>query len=123
MIYIQSLVNVSDNSTALVCKCIHHASKSKVSFSSLADIIKVSIQKKESNSKIKKKIFFALIIHTAKNVRRRNGFFFNFQQNNILLLQDNFEPLAEIQKVPLPKEFLYNNSKKISSFFLKNDFL
>jgi len=88
-----SYLTVSDNSGAKKVQCIHVLRNSRRRYARIGDTVLVSAKKvKHAKKIIKKKIYRALLISTAKGFRRPKGRTIRFRQNRVLILseQDKF---------------------------------
>jgi large subunit ribosomal protein L14 len=123
MIFFQTKLRVSDNSGAFLVKCIKifHNSKKK---SIIGDKILVTIKKFKKYAKIKKKkIHFGLIIRTKEQINRLNGISLSFNQNNIIIINKDNEPLYNRFVGPITKEFRKRKKKNIKILSLVKDII
>jgi large subunit ribosomal protein L14 len=82
MIQAQTILNVADNSGAKKAMCIKVLGGSKRRFATVGDIIVVAVKAAQPNGKIKKgSVQRAVIVRTAKEVRRADGSYIRFQDN------------------------------------------
>jgi large subunit ribosomal protein L14 len=122
MIYFQTKLIVSDNSGAHVVKCIKTLLGQKKK-SIIGDTILVTIKKLKKYAKIKKKkIYFGLIIRTKKNIFRSNGTFISFDQNNIIFVSKENEPIYNRIKGHIVKEFRKKKKKKYKNFIFSKKY-
>lgn len=98
MIQQQTVIKVSDNSGAKTVRCIKVLGGFKKKQASLGDIIIVSIQKVRKLKKIskvkKKEIYKALIIRTKNHLKKKNGFYVEFQENAVALMSKQGTPIG-----------------------------
>ena len=126
MIQQQSLLNVSDNSGAKIAKCIKILGGFKKKIGHVGSIVTVSIKElrynvNQKNLKIKKgDIFRGIVIRTKKNIRNRNQIFNYFNDNAIILLNKQNNPIATRIIGPISKE-LKTNKIKLNS--ISNNFV
>lgn len=126
MIQQQSLLNVSDNSGAKIAKCIKILGGFKKKIGYVGSIVTVSIKElrynvNQKNLKIKKgDIFRGIIIRTKKNIRSKNQIFNYFNDNAVILLNKQNNPLATRIIGPIAKE-LKTNKIKLNS--MSNNFV
>jgi len=84
-----SYLIVSDNSGAKKVQCIHVLGNSWRRYARTGDTILVTAKKVKHTKKIiKKKIYRALLISTAKGFRRPKGQTIRFHKNRVLMLSD-----------------------------------
>lgn len=107
MIYKETQLFVIDNSGAFKVKCIGLFKNSPKNFSTVGDIIKISIQnlKKKGNIKVKKgQIFNALITSVKKDIGssyRFNGFSKTLGKNTVVLLNNNNKLIGTRINIPV----------------------
>ena len=81
MIQTETILEVADNSGAKKVACIKVLGGSKRRYASVGDIIMVSIKDAMPHSKVKKgDILEAVIVRTAKEVRRPDGTYIKFDK-------------------------------------------
>jgi len=121
MIQIQTLLKVGDNSGAKIVRCLKILKKGhQPRYGKIGDIIVVSIQrirsKNKLTSKVKKgEIFFAVIVKTKANLKRKQGLSLVFNNNVVVLLNKQHKPLATRIFGLMPKELRTNKLSKIIS--------
>lgn len=95
MIQMQSVLGVTDNSGAKKVMCIKVLGGSHHMIASLGDIIVVSIKEAIPNGKVKKgEVHRALIVRTKYNTKRQDGSIIRFDDNAVILLNKQGEPLG-----------------------------
>lgn len=105
MILKGSYLTVSDNSGAKKVQCIHVLRNSHRRYARIGDTVLVSAKKvKHAKKIVKKKIYRALIISTAKGFRRPKGSTIRFRTNRILLLSDQNKFLGTRVDGPICRE-------------------
>ena len=83
MIQVESTLQVADNSGAKKVACIKVLGGSHRRYASVGDIIVVSVKEAMPHSKVKKgDVMKAVIVRTAKEVRRMDGSYIKFDGNN-----------------------------------------
>lgn len=116
MIQMQSRLNVADNSGAKKVMCIKVLGGSKRRYASIGDVIKVSIKEALPNSRVKKgEVYNAVIVRTAKGIRRRDGSAIRFDSNSAVLLNANLQPIGTRIFGPVTRELRGNKFMKIVS--------
>jgi len=94
MIQVQSVLDVADNSGAKRVLCIKVLGGSKRRYATVGDIIKVSIREAIPNSKVRRgTVMEAVIVRTAKELRRADGSYIRFDDNAAVLVKDG-EPVG-----------------------------
>ena len=92
MIQMQSHLDVADNSGARRVQCIKVLGGSKRKYASLGDVIVVSVKEAIPNGKVKKgDVHRAVIVRTAKEVRRPDGSYIRFDTNSAVLIDNKGE--------------------------------
>jgi len=95
MIQVQSRLEVADNTGAREVKCIKVLGGSKRRYASVGDIIKVSIKDAAPRGRVKKgDVYNAVVVRTAKGVRRPDGSLIKFYGNAAVLLNNKLEPIC-----------------------------
>ncbi len=114
MIQMQTSLTVADNSGAKRVQCIKVLGGSKRKFASIGDIIVVSIKESIPNSKTPKgKVFKAVIVRTVKEIARKDGSFIRFDDNSVVMLNANLEPIATRIFGPVARELRTKQFMKI----------
>ncbi len=87
MIQKESKVTIADNSGGKIGKIIGMRGRSNASIASLGDIVTVSIQQAIPRAMVKKhQVERAVIVRTAKEVRRKDGTYIRFDDNAVVLI-------------------------------------
>ena len=95
MIQMQTMLEVADNSGARKVMCIKVLGGSKRRYASVGDIIKVSIKDAAPKGRVKKgDVYNAVVVRTAKGVRRPDGSLVKFDDNAAVLLNNKLEPIG-----------------------------
>lgn len=95
MIQVQTILNVADNSGVKKVMCIKVPGGSKRRYASVSDVIICSVKEVIAASKIQKgSVVRAVIVRTAKEVRRKDGSYIRFDDNSVVLISKNNEPLG-----------------------------
>lgn len=116
MIQIESSMEVADNSGAKRVACIKVLGGSKRRYASVGDIILVSIKDAMPHSKVKKgDVMQAVIVRTAKELRRADGSYIKFDTNAAVLLSKQGEPIGTRIFGPVARELRGKNFMKIIS--------
>lgn len=91
----KSMLDVADNSGARRVQCIKVFVGSKRKYASIGDIIVVSVREANPRGRVKKgDIRKAVVVRTAKEVRREDGTVMRFDRNAVVLLNNNNEPIG-----------------------------
>ena len=116
MIQMQTKLEVADNSGAKEVKCIKVLGGSKRMSAGLGDIIVVAVQQTLPGGKIKKgDVKKAVIVRTAYPLRREDGSYIQFDNNSVVILNNNNEPVGTRIFGPVARELRGKNFTKICS--------
>ncbi len=116
MIQTQTKLKVADNSGAKLLSCIKVLGGSKRRYASVGDIIVVSVKEAMPNSKVKKgDVVRAVIVRTAKGLRRPDGSYIKFDDNSAVLINQQMEPIGTRIFGPVARELRAKNFMKIIS--------
>ena len=116
MIQMQTNLEVADNSGARRVMCIKVLGGSKRRYASIGDIIKVTIKVAAPRGRVKKgEIYNAVVVRTAKGVRRQDGSLVKFDGNAAVLLNAKLEPIGTRIFGPVTRELRTEKFMKIVS--------
>ena len=120
MIQQQTILQVADNSGAKKVKCIKVIGGLKKKISFLGDVIRVSVKELRNKSKITSKVrkgevLKGIIVRTKKNINKKDGVFFSFFENAVVLLNNQNKLLGTRILGPLPKQLRKNKFLKLAS--------
>jgi len=114
MIQMQSHLDVADNSGARRVQCIKVLGGSKRKYAGLGDVIVVSVKEAIPNGKVKKgDVHKAVIVRTAKEVRRADGSYIRFDTNSAVLIDNKNEPIGTRIFGPVARELRGRQYMKI----------
>lgn len=116
MIQMQSNLEVADNSGARRVQCIKVLGGSKRKYASVGDIIVVSVKEAIPRGKVKKgDVVKAVIVRTAKEIRRSDGSSIRFDTNAAVLVNNQGEPVGTRIFGPVTRELRTKGHMKIVS--------
>ena len=116
MIQMQTILEVADNTGARKVMCIKVLGGSKRRYASVGDIIKVSIKDAAPRGRVKKgDVYNAVVVRTAKGVRRPDGALIKFDGNAAVLLNTKLEPIGTRIFGPVTRELRTERFMKIVS--------
>lgn len=116
MIQTQTMLQVADNSGARRVMVIKVLGGSKRRYASIGDVVKVTIKEAIPRGKVKKgEVVFAVIVRTAKGVRRADGSLIRFDGNAAVLLNTQLQPIGTRIFGPVTRELRGENFMKIIS--------
>ena len=112
----QTVLDVADNSGAKRVQCIKVLGGSKRRYAAIGDVIKVSVKDAIQRGKVKKgEIYTAVVVRTAKGVRRNDGSLIRFDGNAAVLLDSRQEPIGTRIFGPVTRELRTKQFMKIIS--------
>jgi len=116
MIQMQTRLDVADNSGARVVQCIKVLGGSHRRYAGIGDVIKVSVKEAIPRGKVKKgDVYNAVVVRTAKGVRRPDGSLIRFDGNAAVLLNNKLEPIGTRIFGPVTREMRSERFMKIIS--------
>lgn len=120
MIQTHTHLDVADNSGARKVMCIKVLGGSRRRYAGIGDIIKVSVKDAIPLGKVKKgEVLNALIIRTRSGVRRSDGSLIRFDNNSVVLLNAQLQPIGTRVFGPVTRELRTENFMKIVSLALE----
>jgi large subunit ribosomal protein L14 len=116
MIQMQTNLDVADNSGARRVQCIKVLGGSKRKYASVGDIIVVSVKEAIPRGRVKKgDVMKAVVVRTAKDIRRPDGSIIRFDRNAAVLVDNKKEPIGTRIFGPVPRELRAKQHMKIIS--------
>ncbi len=116
MIQTESRLQVADNTGASEVLCIKVLGGSKRRYAHIGDVIKVSVKAAAPRGRVKKgDIYNAVVVRTAKGVRRPDGSLIKFDENAAVLLNAKLEPIGTRIFGPVTRELRTERFMKIVS--------
>ena len=116
MIQNESRLEVADNTGAKSVLCIKVLGGSTRRYASVGDIIKVSIKEASAHGRVKKgDVYSAVVVRTAKGIRRSDGSLIKFDVNAAVLLNAKLEPIGTRIFGPVTRELRTEKFMKIVS--------
>lgn len=116
MIQMQTNLDVADNSGARRVQCIKVLGGSKRKYASVGDIIVVSVKEAIPRGRVKKgDVMKAVVVRTAKDIRRPDGSAIRFDRNAAVLVTAQMEPIGTRIFGPVTRELRTKNHMKIVS--------
>ena len=116
MIHNETNLEVADNSGARRVQCIKVLGGSKRKFASVGDVIVVSIKEAIPKGKVSKgDVHQAVIVRTAKEIRRNDGSAIRFDKNAAVLINKQLEPIGTRIFGPVTRELRAKKFMKIIS--------
>ncbi|MBM3482598.1 MAG: 50S ribosomal protein L14 [Alphaproteobacteria bacterium] len=116
MIQAQTHLDVADNSGARRVECIKVLGGSRRRVATIGDVIVVAIKDAIPRGKVKKgEVHKAVIVRTAKEIRRPDGTSIRFDRNAAVLINAQNEPIGTRIFGPVTRELRAKQYMKIIS--------
>lgn len=116
MIQMQTILDVADNSGARRVMCIKVLGGSKRRYANVGDVIKITVKDATPRGRVKKgDVYNAVVVRTAKGVRRADGALIKFDSNAVVLLNNKLEPMGTRIFGPVTRELRTERFMKIVS--------
>ena len=116
MIQQESYLKVADNTGAKEIKCIRVLGGSKRKYGNIGDVIDASVRKSTPGGQVKKgEVVKAVIVRSAKGVRRADGTYVRFDENAAVLIKDDKNPRGTRIFGPVARELRDKDYMKILS--------
>ena len=116
MIQEESILKIADNTGAKRALCIRVLGGSGRRYARVGDVIVVTIKDALPNAGVKKgEVARAVIVRTAKEMRRKDGSYIRFDENAAVLIGDGGEPRGTRIFGPVGRELREKRYMKIVS--------
>ena len=116
MIQQESYLKVADNTGAKEIKCIRVLGGAKRKWGNIGDVIVASVRKAAPGGQVKKgDVVRAVIVRSAKGVRRADGTYVRFDENAAVLIRDDKNPVGTRIFGPVARELRDKDYMKILS--------
>ena len=116
MIQQESYLKVADNTGAKEIKCIRVLGGSTRKYGNIGDVIVASVRKAAPGGTVKKgEVVKAVIVRSAKGVRRNDGTYVRFDDNAAVLIKDDKNPRGTRIFGPVARELRDKDYMKILS--------
>ena len=116
MIQEETLLKVADNTGAKVLKTIRILGGSRRKYGNIGDIVVASVRKAAPGGQVKKgDVVKAVIVRSAKGVRRQDGTYVRFDETAAVLIKDDKTPTGTRIFGPVARELRDKDYMKILS--------
>ncbi|EKD41534.1 MAG: 50S ribosomal protein L14 [uncultured bacterium] len=116
MIQMTTVLNSADNSGAKKLYCIKVLGGTRRKYATIGDTIVVAVKEAIPNAKVKKgDVKKGVIVRTKKGFRRPDGTYIRFDENSIVLVDNNGEPMGTRIFGPVARELRAKKFMKIIS--------
>ena len=116
MIQQQSYLKVADNTCAKEIMCIRVLGGSGRRYANIGDVIVASVKKAAPGGVVKKgEVVKAVVVRTAKGVRRDDGTYIRFDENAAVIIKEDKNPKGTRIFGPVARELREKDYLKILS--------
>ena len=116
MIQQESMVKVADNSGAKRALVIRVLGGTRRRYAGLGDLVIVAVKDALPNGTVKKsEVARAVVVRTVKETRRRDGSYIRFDENAVVIINEQGEPRATRIFGPVARELREKKYMKIVS--------
>ena len=116
MIQQETYLKVADNTGAKELKCIRVLGGSKRKYGNIGDVIVASVRKAAPGGQVKKgEVVKAVIVRSARGVRRADGTYVRFDENAAVVIRDDKTPRGTRIFGPVARELRDKDFMKILS--------
>jgi large subunit ribosomal protein L14 len=112
----ESVVKVADNSGAKTALVIRVLGGTRRRYASLGDVVIVAVKNALPNGTVKKSdVARAVVVRTAKETRRKDGSYIRFDENAVVIINEQGDPSATSIFGPVARELRDKKYMKIVS--------
>lgn len=116
MIQPQTILNVADNTGAKKAMCIKVLGGSKRRYASIGDVIVVAVKSAAVKGVVKNHtVQRAVVVRTKKPVRREDGSYLSFDDNSVVIINNDGMPKGTRVFGPIARELRAKGYQKIIS--------
>ncbi len=116
MIQMQTYLKVADNTGAKELMCIRVLGGSRRRYANIGDVVVASVKKATPGGVVKKgDVVKAVIVRSAKGVRRADGSYIRFDENAAVIIKDDKTPRGTRIFGPVARELREREYLKILS--------
>lgn len=116
MIQMQTYLKVADNSGAKELMCIRVLGGSRKRYANIGDVVVASVKKAAPGGQVKKgDVVKAVIVRSAKGLRREDGSYIRFDENAAVIIRDDKNPRGTRIFGPVARELRDKDYMKILS--------
>ncbi|MBR6873735.1 MAG: 50S ribosomal protein L14 [Ruminococcus sp.] len=116
MIQMQTYLKVADNSGAKELMCIRVLGGTRRKYANIGDVVVASVKKATPGGVVKKgAVVKAVIVRSAKGLRRADGTYIRFDENAAVIIKDDKDPRGTRIFGPVAKELREKGYNKILS--------
>ena len=113
---IQTYLNVADNTGARELMCIRVLGGTRRRYANIGDVVVCSVKKAAPGGMVKKgDVVKAVIVRSAKGLRRDDGTYIRFDENAAVIIRDDKQPRGTRIFGPVARELREKDYLKILS--------
>lgn len=115
MVSVGTKLEVSDNSGALIVKCIKILGSTSRNSANIGDTLVISVKSAKHMQKVSEhEVHKCILIRQKKKILRKNGIFFSFLKNSVVLIKEkNNDPIGNRVIGSVLQELRYKKCLKI----------
>ena len=112
----RTMLEIADNSGAKKAMLISISGSTRKRYARLGDVVKIAVKKAIPGGVVKKSdMYDAVIVRTRKEVRRADGSYIRFDDNAVVLLDKEKQPVGTRIFGPIARELKAGGHTKIIS--------
>jgi large subunit ribosomal protein L14 len=116
MIQPRTILKAADNSGALKLMCIGFIRVGNRNYAEIGDIVVCSVKEAEPNKLVEKgQVVRGVVVRQKKPYLRKDGTWIRFEENAVVLLKGENEPLGNRILGPIPREIKEKGFEKIAN--------
>ena len=116
----RTMLDIADNSGAKSVMCVRVMGSTRRRYAGIGDIIKVAVKDAIPGGKVKKgEVWFGLVVRTKSGVRRKDGSLIRFDNNSVVLLNSQMQPIGTRVFGPVTRELRGDKFMKVVSLALE----
>ena len=116
MIQMQSYMKVADNTGAKELMCIRVLGGTRTRYANIGDVVVASVKKATPGGVVKKgDVVKAVIVRSAKGLRREDGTYIRFDENEAVIIKEDKNPKGTRIFGPVARELRDKDYMKILS--------
>jgi len=116
MIQLRTMLEVADNSGAKRVQCVKVLGGSRRRYARLGDVVVVAVKEALPDSNVKKgSVTKAVVVRTRREAKRPDGSYIRFDQNAVVLINAQGEPVGTRIFGPVARELRWKDYMKIIS--------
>ena len=116
MIQMQTYLKVADNTGAKELMCIRVLGGTRRRYANIGDVVVASVKKATPGGVVKKgDVVKAVIVRSAKGLRREDGTYIRFDENAAVIIKDDLTPRGTRIFGPVARELRDKDYMKILS--------